>query len=62
MHFVMGNDCVSYLVEKPVTLTVNGEYPEKIWFKNEETGEEHWVQINSVYLNDSYHRSRTVSV
>lgn len=54
LHFVMRRDSVSYLVEKPVTFTVNGEYPEKLWFKNEETGEEHWAQINRVYLNDMW--------
>lgn len=54
LHFVMSNDSVSYLVEQPVTLIVKGEYPEKLWFKNKETGEEHWVQINRVYLNDMW--------
>lgn len=54
LHFVMRKDSVSYLVEKPVTLIVNGEYPEKLWFKNEENGEEHWAQINKVYLNDMW--------
>lgn len=54
LHFVMRKDSVSYLVEKPVTLIVNGEYTEKLWFKNEENGEEHWAQINKVYLNDMW--------
>lgn len=52
IHFKMRKNSVSYLVEQPVTLTVNGEYTEKLWFKNKETGEEHWAQINKVYLND----------
>lgn len=42
------------LVEQPVTLTVNGQYPEKLWFRNEKTGEEHWAQINNVYLSDMW--------
>ncbi|MDD4677984.1 MAG: hypothetical protein PHN25_02140 [Tissierellia bacterium] len=52
LHFIMNKDSSSYLVEKPVTLTVNGEYPEKLWFKNKEDSQEHWVQINRVYLMD----------
>ena len=54
LHFTMRKDSISYLVEQPVTLAVNGQYPEKLWFKNEKTGEEHWAQINSVYLNDMW--------
>ena len=50
LHFNMNNDNISYLVEQPVILNVNGEYPEKLWFKNKEDSEEHWVQINKVYL------------
>ncbi len=50
LHFIMNKDSVSYLAELPVTLTVNGEYPNKLWFKNKETGEENWTQINRVYL------------
>jgi|LAHS01.1.fsa_nt_gb hypothetical protein len=52
LHFTMNKDVVSYLVEQPVTLTVNGEYPEKLWFINKEDREEHWAQINRVYLMD----------
>ena len=52
LHFTMNKDNVSYLVEQPIILTVNGEYPEKLWFKNKEDFEEHWVQINRVYLMD----------
>ena len=40
------------LVELPVTLTVGGDYPEKLWFKDQTTGETYWAQINSVYLHD----------
>jgi hypothetical protein len=54
LHFTMGRDTTSYPVERPLVLTVNGEYSEKIWFNNEETEEEHWVQINRVYLSDMW--------
>jgi hypothetical protein len=54
LHFIMGRNSVSYVVEKPVMLTVNGEYSEKIWFKNEDNSEEHWFQINKVYLSDMW--------
>jgi hypothetical protein len=52
LHFAMNKDVVPYLIEQPATLTVNGEYPEKLWFKNKEGIEEHWAQINRVYLMD----------
>jgi len=54
IHFTMRKDSTSYLVEQPITLTVNGNYPEKLWFKNKETGEENWAQINRVYLMDMW--------
>ncbi|MBP1924287.1 hypothetical protein J2Z76_000140 [Sedimentibacter acidaminivorans] len=54
LNFTMRKDSTSYLVEKPITLTINGEYPEKLWFKNKETGEENWAQINRVYLMDMW--------
>lgn len=54
LHFTMRKDTTSYLVEQPVILTVNKEYPEKLWFKHKETGEEHWAQINKVYLLDMW--------
>jgi len=54
LHFTMRKDSTSYVVEQPVKLIVNGEYPEKLWFKNEKTGEEHWAQINRVYLLDMW--------
>lgn len=54
LHFTMRNDSVAHLVEQPLTLTVNGEYPEKLWFKNKDTDEEHWAQINKVYLKDMW--------
>lgn len=52
LHFTMGRDTTSCTVEKPVILTVNGKYSEKLWFNDKETGEEHWVRINRVYLSD----------
>ena len=54
LYFVMNKDSSSYLVEKLVTLTVNGEYSEKLWFKNKEDSVEHWAQINKVYLMDMW--------
>ena len=42
----------AYLVEMPVTLTVGEDYPDKLWFKDQTTGETHWAQINRVYLHD----------
>lgn len=54
IHFTMNEDSVSYLVEQPLTLRVNGEYPEKLWFKNVEDIEDHWAQINRVYLMDMW--------
>lgn len=54
MHFTMRKDSASYLVEKPVKLVVNGDYPEKLFFKSKEDGEEYWAQINKVYLNDMW--------
>ena len=42
------------LVEQPVTLTVGADYPDKLWFKDQTTGETHWAQINRVYLHDMW--------
>jgi hypothetical protein len=50
LRFVMHPHTVSHLIEKPITLTVGDEYTEKLYFKDAVTGEEHWVQINRVYL------------
>lgn len=44
----------SYRVEQAMTLVVGEEYPEKLWFNNKETQENHWVQINRVYLQDMW--------
>lgn len=39
-------------VELPMTLVVGDSYPEKLVFHDAITGEEHWAQINRVYLLD----------
>lgn len=39
-------------VELPMTLIVGEAFPEKLIFHDAITGEEHWVQINRVYLLD----------
>jgi len=54
LHFVMGPQSVAHLVEKPITLPIGGIYPEKLTFQDAMTGEEHWVQINRVYLADMW--------
>lgn len=54
MHFVRGEHCVVRQVEKPITLVVGGQYPDKLFFQDKTTGGEHWVQINRVYLLDMW--------
>lgn len=54
MRFTMRPDNVAYLVEQPINLTIGDEYPDKLWFQNATTGEEHWAQINRVYLSDMW--------
>jgi hypothetical protein len=54
LRFTMRPDSVSYLVEQPVTLTVVGKYQCKLRFQDAVTGEEHWAQINRVYLLDMW--------
>lgn len=62
LQFTMRKDSVPFLVEKPVTLIVNKEHNEKLWFKNTEDKEEHWAQINSVHLIDMWaDREKTFS-
>ena len=41
-------------VEKPITLVVGEDYPDKLMFRDVATGVEHWVQINRVYLLDMW--------
>jgi len=52
MRFIMRPHSVVHQVEKPITLTVGADYPDKITFQDAATGAEHWVQINRVYLSD----------
>ena len=54
IRFVTGIRSVSHQVEKPVTLIVGGEYSDRLWFQDADTGEEHWAQINRVYLLDMW--------
>lgn len=53
LRFISGLRCVARQVEKPVTLDVGDNYPDKLVFQDE-TGEEHTVQINRVYLSDMW--------
>lgn len=54
LRFVMGPQSVAHLVEKPISLVIGGIYPEKLIFEDAMTGEEHWLQINRVYLADMW--------
>ncbi|HOQ37897.1 MAG TPA: hypothetical protein PKW03_09195 [Acetivibrio sp.] len=54
MRFVRGEYCVVHQVEKPITLVVGGKYPDKLFFRDKNTGAQHWVQINRVYLLDMW--------
>jgi len=54
MRFIKGQQCVVRQVEKPITLVVGDQYPDKLFFRDKTTGEEHWVQINRVYLLDMW--------
>lgn len=54
IRFSMGRDSIRHLVEMPVTLTVGSEYPDKLYFTDKVSGEQHWVQINSVTLCDMW--------
>mgnify|MGYP000888619269 CR=1 FL=1 len=54
LRFIMRPYNVVHLVEKPITLDIEGEYTDKLIFQDAETGTEHWVQINRVYLSDMW--------
>lgn len=54
LHFSMGRDSMSHLVELPVTLTIGGEYPDKLYFTDKGGGERKWMQINRVTLCDMW--------
>lgn len=52
IRFSMRQDSTRHLVELPVTLAVGSEYPDKLYFTDKVSGEQHWVQINRVTLCD----------
>ena len=52
LHVVLGPRRMTHQVEKTITLTVGGRYPDRIMFQNADTGEEHWMRIHRVYLMD----------
>ncbi|WP_088189262.1 hypothetical protein [Desulfosporosinus sp. FKA] len=52
IRFSMRISNTRHLLEMPVTLTVGSEYPNKLYFTDKVSGEEHWVQINKVTLYD----------
>ncbi|MDR3601662.1 MAG: hypothetical protein P4L49_14475 [Desulfosporosinus sp.] len=54
IRFSMRQDRTRHLVELPVTLTVGSEYPDKLYFTDKVSGEQHWVQINRVTLCDMW--------
>ncbi|EHQ89844.1 hypothetical protein [Desulfosporosinus youngiae] len=54
IRFAMRQDSTRHLVEMPVTLTVGSEYPDKLYFTDKISGEQHWVQINRVTLCDMW--------
>jgi hypothetical protein len=53
-HFDMRPIGVTYQVGLPITLSIDGTYEDKLWFKNADNGEVHWAQINRVYLLDPW--------
>jgi len=54
LRFIMGPRHVVHQVEKPITLVVGEQYPDKLLFRDAATGSEHWAQINRVYLSDMW--------
>lgn len=54
LRFSMRTDSVDHLVEQPITLTVGGEYHDKLWLKDSSDGKEHWFMINKIYLTDMW--------
>lgn len=52
LRFILGPHSEVHQVEKPITLIVGDNYKDKIVFHDKDTGEEHWVRINRVYLSD----------
>jgi len=53
LRFSMRADSVPYLVEQPITLTVGGQYPDRLWFRDL-CDKEHWFLINQIYLSDMW--------
>ena len=43
---------ISRYVGLPMSLQISEDYPDKLWFKDERSGEAHWVQVNRVFLMD----------
>lgn len=54
IHFSMRQGSMCHLVELPVTLAVGSEYPDKLYFTDKVSEEQHWVQINKVTLCDMW--------
>jgi len=54
LRFTMHNDNVNYIIEQPITVNMNGEYRDKLWFQDAVSGEDHWLQINRIYLSDMW--------
>lgn len=52
LRFTMSPDIITGRVEQPINLVVDSYYPDKLWFRDVDTKEEHWAQINKVYLLD----------
>ncbi|MEG2608974.1 MAG: hypothetical protein RR964_09935 [Lachnospiraceae bacterium] len=50
--FKFRDDQKAQIVEQPITLEVGKEYSEKIHFTAKDTGEQHWIYINSVSVYD----------
>lgn len=53
LRFSMRADSVPYLVEQPITLTVGGQYSDRLRF-GDLCGKEHWFLINRIYLSDMW--------
>jgi hypothetical protein len=54
LRFVMGPRSTVHQVEQPITLIIGDKYPDKLMFRDAATSEEHWAQINRVYLSDMW--------
>lgn len=54
VRFSMRRYSMRHLVELPVTLVVGSGYPDKLYFADKVSGEQHWVKINRVILQDMW--------